>query len=158
MSYNIQYREKDLSLCPFGREEESTANAPIYSSWPSVPERPEPPACVPDIVFPRQQIMKRNDIRRGRLRASERTRKSTPIVALASSSRNHCLSEKRNNRLLFPTDELPMRRKLTLMCSCDQDCGAGILFSRGRKQRGHKLRPIACVRDEHLVLSRLERN
>ena len=56
-----------------------------------------------------------------------RTRKSTPIVALASSSGNHCLSEKRNKRLLFPTDELPMRSSLTLMSSCDRDCSVGAM-------------------------------
>lgn len=43
------------------------------------------------------------------------TRKSTPIVALASSSGSHCSSEKRRRRLLFPTDELPISRSLQLM-------------------------------------------
>jgi hypothetical protein len=48
------------------------------------------------------------------------TLKSTPIVALASSSGNHCWSEKRNSRLLLPTDELPMISSFTLMGgSCD---------------------------------------
>jgi hypothetical protein len=45
------------------------------------------------------------------------TRKSTPIVADASSSGNHCSSEKRKRRLLFPTDELPMSNSLTLIVS-----------------------------------------
>jgi hypothetical protein len=61
--------------------------------------------------------------------ATTRTRKSTPIVALASSSGNHCLSEKRSKRLLFPTDELPMRSSLTLMSSCECDCGVGAIVS-----------------------------
>ncbi len=43
------------------------------------------------------------------------TRKSTPIVAVASSSGSHCSSLKRSRRLLLPTLELPMRRSLTLM-------------------------------------------
>src|SRR5262245_274949 len=43
------------------------------------------------------------------------TRKSTPIVALLSSSGNHCSSENRKSKLLFPTDELPMSRSFTLM-------------------------------------------
>ena len=37
------------------------------------------------------------------------------MVALASSSGSHCSSEKRKRRLLLPTEELPMRRSLTLM-------------------------------------------
>ena len=41
------------------------------------------------------------------------TRKSTPIVAVASSSGIHASSENRSNRLLFPTDALPIRRSLT---------------------------------------------
>lgn len=57
-----------------------------------------------------------------------RTLKSTPIVALASSSGNHCLSEKRSNKLLFPTDELPMSSSLTLMSSC----GVGAISYRER--------------------------
>ncbi len=56
-----------------------------------------------------------------------RTLKSTPIVALASSSGNHCLSEKRSKRLLFPTDELPISRSLTLISSCDRGCGVGAI-------------------------------
>lgn len=43
------------------------------------------------------------------------TRKSTPIVALASSSGSHCSSEKRSKRLLLPTLELPISRSLTLI-------------------------------------------
>lgn len=42
------------------------------------------------------------------------TRKSTPIVAVASSSGNHCSSENRSNKLLFPTEEFPMSSSLTL--------------------------------------------
>ena len=42
------------------------------------------------------------------------TRKSTPIVAVASSSGIHCSSEKRKRRLLLPTDALPMSSSLTL--------------------------------------------
>lgn len=42
------------------------------------------------------------------------TRKSTPIVAVASSSGIHCSSEKRKRRLLLPTDALPMSNSLTL--------------------------------------------
>ncbi|KAI0271014.1 hypothetical protein BGY98DRAFT_1179612 [Russula aff. rugulosa BPL654] len=36
-------------------------------------------------------------------------------------------SEKRDNRLLFPTDELPMRSDLILMSSCDHDRGVGVV-------------------------------
>lgn len=43
------------------------------------------------------------------------TRKSTPIVALLSSSGSHCSSEKRSNRLDLPTEEFPMRRSFTLI-------------------------------------------
>jgi hypothetical protein len=43
------------------------------------------------------------------------TRKSTPIVALASSSGNHCSSENRIRRLLLPTEEFPIRSSLQLM-------------------------------------------
>lgn len=46
------------------------------------------------------------------------TLKSTPIVALASSSGSHCESEKRSKRLLLPTDAFPMRRSLTLTGCC----------------------------------------
>jgi hypothetical protein len=46
-----------------------------------------------------------------------RTLKSTPMVADASSSGSHCSSEKRRRRLLFPTEEFPMRRSLTLIVS-----------------------------------------
>lgn len=42
------------------------------------------------------------------------TRKSTPMVAVASSSGIHCSSEKRKRRLLLPTDALPMSSSLTL--------------------------------------------
>jgi hypothetical protein len=57
-----------------------------------------------------------------------RTLKSTPIVALASSSGNHCLSEKRRRRLLFPTDEFPISSSLTLMSSCGRvGCGIGAI-------------------------------
>jgi hypothetical protein len=79
--------------------------------------------------IPTSTIVKRKDILKKKGGCSERTRKSTPIVALASSSGNHCLSEKRNNRLLFPTEELPMRSNLTLMSSCDdRDCGVGAMM------------------------------
>ena len=37
------------------------------------------------------------------------------MVALDSSSGSHCSSEKRRRSELLPTDELPMRRSLTLM-------------------------------------------
>jgi hypothetical protein len=40
------------------------------------------------------------------------TLKSTPIVALASSSGNHCSSENRIKRLDFPTEELPISNNL----------------------------------------------
>jgi hypothetical protein len=45
---------------------------------------------------------------------NKRTRKSTPMVGAALSSGNHCRSQKRTKRLLFPTAELPMRITLTL--------------------------------------------
>jgi hypothetical protein len=62
---------------------------------------------------------------------STRTLKSTPIVALASSSGNHCLSEKRRRRLLFPTDEFPISSSLTLISSCGRDgCGVGAMIVR----------------------------
>jgi hypothetical protein len=48
-------------------------------------------------------------------RTKQLTRKSTPIVALLSSSGSHCSSENRSNRLDFPTDEFPMRRIFTFM-------------------------------------------
>jgi hypothetical protein len=47
--------------------------------------------------------------------AKERTRKSTPIVALVSSSGNHCSSENLSSKLDLPTEELPIRRSLTLI-------------------------------------------
>ena len=47
------------------------------------------------------------------------TRKSTPIVALLSSSGSHCSSEKRSNKLDFPTEEFPISRSLTLMGCVD---------------------------------------
>lgn len=37
------------------------------------------------------------------------------MVAFASSSGSHCSSENRKSKLLLPTEELPMRRSLTLM-------------------------------------------
>ena len=37
------------------------------------------------------------------------------MVALASSSGNHCSSEKRRSKLDLPTEELPMRRSLTFI-------------------------------------------
>ena len=43
------------------------------------------------------------------------TRKSTPIVALASSSGSHCSSENRTRRLLLPTEEFPIRSSLQLI-------------------------------------------
>jgi hypothetical protein len=51
------------------------------------------------------------------LNIKPRTLKSTPIVADASSSGNHCSSENRKRRLLFPTEELPMSKSLTLIVS-----------------------------------------
>src|ERR1700722_18274550 len=53
------------------------------------------------------------------------TRKSTPMVALVSSSGSHCSSENLRSKLLFPTDELPIRRSLQLMG------GAACWFSMG---------------------------
>ena len=43
------------------------------------------------------------------------TRKSTPIVALLSSSGSHCSSEKRRSKLLFPTEEFPINSSLQLI-------------------------------------------
>ena len=43
------------------------------------------------------------------------TLKSTPIVALLSSSGSHCSSENRNSKLDLPTDELPISKSLTLI-------------------------------------------
>lgn len=43
------------------------------------------------------------------------TRKSTPIVALLSSSGSHCSSENRRRRLLLPTEEFPMSKSLQFM-------------------------------------------
>jgi hypothetical protein len=40
------------------------------------------------------------------------------MVGIGLSSENHCWSQKRSKRLLFPTAELPMRSSLTLMGSC----------------------------------------
>lgn len=56
------------------------------------------------------------------------TRKSTPMVALLSSSGSHCSSEKRRRRLDLPTDEFPIRRSLTLTgCwTFDEDETGGI--------------------------------
>ena len=76
--------------------------------------------------------------KRERREICERTRKSTPIVAVASSSGNHCLSEKRSKRLLFPTDEFPMRSSLTLMSSCDCACGVGAIVVMVWKMCGIK--------------------
>lgn len=56
----------------------------------------------------------------------KRTRKSTPMVALLSSSGSHCSSENRSNRLDFPTEELPMRSNLTFM-GCDAGAVGGML-------------------------------
>jgi hypothetical protein len=39
------------------------------------------------------------------------------------------LSEKRNNRRLFPTDELPTSSNLTLASSYAPDCGVGAMVS-----------------------------
>ena len=55
---------------------------------------------------------------------SMQTLKSTPIVALASSSGTHCLSTSgsanRSSKLLFPTLEFPIRSSLQLMvCGLD---------------------------------------
>ena len=61
----------------------------------------------------------------------QRTLKSTPIVALASSSGINCLSEKRRRRLLFPTDEFPISRSLTLISSCGRGCGGIGAIVRG---------------------------
>lgn len=44
-----------------------------------------------------------------------RTRKSTPIVALLSSSGTHCSSENRRRRQDFPTDIFPIRRSFTFV-------------------------------------------
>ena len=60
-----------------------------------------------------------------------RTRKSTPIVALDSSSGSHCSSENLRRRLLFPTDEFPMRRSLTLMGAFALSCGCDIVLVVG---------------------------
>ena len=43
------------------------------------------------------------------------TLKSTPIVALASSSGNHCSSENLSNRLLLPTLEFPISSNFTFI-------------------------------------------
>lgn len=80
---------------------------PRCSTSPS--SRP-PPSCAPT----RYAI---NTLRVSRPRTSLNThiltRKSTPIVAVASSSGSHCSSEKRSNKLLFPTDEFPIIRSFT---------------------------------------------
>lgn len=47
------------------------------------------------------------------------TLKSTPIVALLSSSGSHCSSENLSNILLFPTEEFPISRSLTLTVDWD---------------------------------------
>ena len=53
------------------------------------------------------------------------TRKSTPIVALASSSGNHCSSENRMRRLLLPTEEFPISSSLQLMIGFVAAIGEG---------------------------------
>lgn len=58
------------------------------------------------------------------------TLKSTPIVALLSSSGNHCSSENRSKRLLFPTEELPISRSLTLIVDEDP---VGAMDDEGRR-------------------------
>ena len=62
----------------------------------------------------------------GRARMDVLTRKSTPIVALDSSSGSHCSSENLSNRLLFPTDEFPMRSNLTLIGAFALSCDCAI--------------------------------
>ena len=56
-----------------------------------------------------------------------RTRKSTPIVALLSSSGSHCSSENRSSKLLLPTEELPISKSLQLIGA--GGLGAGAMLS-----------------------------
>jgi hypothetical protein len=67
--------------------------------------------------IPTSTIMKRKDIKRKVANAPESQPRSSHSPRLILG--NPCLSEKRNNGLLFPTDGLAMRSNLTLMSSCD---------------------------------------
>jgi hypothetical protein len=53
--------------------------------------------------------------------------------------------ERQASRVLSPSPE--RTRCTSIAHNFDR---ISFVYSRGRKQRGHELRPIACVKDEHL--------